>query len=103
MSAKKDFDIDPKLRIRTLHQVLLGKSIEELSCIFCLTKKGMKYRLTQLYKYYKVKNRYELMAKFVNMPVEVNQLITEDNIKAHKEYIQNNIKETGIFLPNGGN
>lgn len=64
------FEISDELRLKTLVSLLSGKSPEDMAEEFGISRKGVKYRLTSIYKYYNVKNRYELMAKFVQIPSE---------------------------------
>lgn len=96
-------------RIETLVCVLKGDEMVEIAKKLFLTPKGVKYRLTQVYKYYKVKNRFQLMSMFVNYPkdwdvvrsnVRVKKVKPPKKIKAVKEVtvIQ---QKNEFFLPIG--
>lgn len=63
-------EISDDLRLKTLVSILSGKSQEDIAKEFGISIKGVKYRMTGMYHYYNVKNRYELMAKFVQIPSE---------------------------------
>jgi hypothetical protein len=71
-------------RIETLVYVLKGKTLGEIAQCLFLTPKGVKYRLTQVYKFYKVKNRVELMSMFVQYPNEWNNVKSNIRIKKVK-------------------
>lgn len=60
-----------QLRILTLKPILEGKSLEQIAKELNISVKGVKYRLTILYKYYGVKNRHQLMAQYIKFPSEL--------------------------------
>jgi hypothetical protein len=47
---------------------------------FGVTNKAIKLRLTGIYKYYKVKNRIELMALYINIPLEIRKYMQKRNV-----------------------
>lgn len=69
-------------RIETLVCVLKGYEMDEIAEKLFLTTKGVKYRLTQVYKFYKVKNRFQLMSMFVTYPVDWD--LVRSNVKVKK-------------------
>ena len=71
------FEISDELRLKTLVSLLSGKSQEEIASEFGISVKGIKYRMTAMYRYYSVKNRYELMAKFVQIPSDALVVINK--------------------------
>lgn len=66
-----DMESNEVLRLQMLRCVLEARSMEFMVEKFGVTEKGIKFRLTNLYKYYGVKSKYELMAKFIELPEEV--------------------------------
>jgi hypothetical protein len=70
-------ELSVKLRIKTLKPILEGKSLDEVATLLDTTVSTVKYRLTQMYVYYGVKNRYELMALYIKLPSEIYRHVEE--------------------------
>lgn len=68
--------------------VLEGKDVHQIAVEFRVTVKAIKLRLTRMYKFYKVKNRIELMALYINIPLEIRKMMTQNEtpIVRRKEY-----------------
>lgn len=85
---KKSVGISRELRLKTLKPVLEGKSLKEISEELNINIPTLKYRLTQLYKYYNVSNRYTLMAQYIKFPSELykhNKNFTINRVNGIKE------------------
>lgn len=65
---RTNIQISKELRIKTLIPILEGKELDHIAVDLCITVKSLKYRLTQIYKYYGVKNRTQLMALYIKVP-----------------------------------
>jgi DNA-binding CsgD family transcriptional regulator len=68
-----------EMRLKTLTLILQGKDIDTIAMEFGVTTKAIKLRLTGIYKYYKVKNRIELMALYINIPLEIRKSMRKNN------------------------
>jgi DNA-binding NarL/FixJ family response regulator len=66
-------------RLKTLNLILQGKDIDTIAMEFGVTAKAIKLRLTGIYRYYKVKNRIELMALYINVPLEIRKAMRKKN------------------------
>lgn len=82
-------------RIETLVCILKGKTLEEIAQSLFMTPKGVKYRLTQVYKFYKVKNRVELMSMFIKYPNEWDEV--RSNIRVKKVRKRKTIPKEVVF------
>lgn len=65
---RTNVQISKKLRIETIIPILKGLELKDVSNELNIPIKTLKYRLTQIYKYYGVKNRLELMALYIKIP-----------------------------------
>lgn len=64
--------------------------------------KCLKHRLTLLYKFYGVKNRIELMALYVNIPLEIRKSLMVPIVRKKKYVTREQFKENSeVFLPKG--
>lgn len=70
-NRRTEMELNETLRLQTLRCILEARSTEYMAEKFGVTEKAIKFRLTNLYKYYGVKSKYELMAMFINLPDEV--------------------------------
>lgn len=70
-TRRTDMEISTELRLKTLEMILKGLDVEQMANESCVSVKGIKFRLTNIYKFYGVKNRYQLMAKYVTLPKEL--------------------------------
>lgn len=86
---RNKIELSRKLRLKTLKPILEGKSTKDVCKELGLNIKTLKYRLTLLYKYYGVSNRYELMAQYIKFPSELykhEKDFTIDRVRGKKEY-----------------
>ena len=60
--------------------VMLGYNINKMAAELNITEKGIKFHLTNIYRKYNVKSRYELM-HLVNKLSETNNNTSTNNIK----------------------
>lgn len=88
---RRDIEISEKLRMQTLIPILEGKELEEIAPTLFIATKSLKYRLTQMYRFYGVKNRIQLMALFVKVPDEFRGALEGSKPKV----------STGFELPTG--
>lgn len=65
---KKFVELSKETRLKTLAMILEGKDYHHMAMELGISVKGVKFRLTHLYKYYGVKNRIELMAMYIKPP-----------------------------------
>jgi DNA-binding CsgD family transcriptional regulator len=77
---RNNIEISRELRLKTLNMILQGKEVHEMAMEFKISAKTIKYRLTLIYGYYRVKNRVQLMALYVNIPIEVRKYLTEEKV-----------------------
>lgn len=85
---RNKIELSKELRLKTLKPLLEGKSSKAICNELNLNIKTLKYRLTLLYKYYGVSNRYELMAQYIKFPSELykhNKNFTINRVNGIKE------------------
>lgn len=100
-NRRTEMEINEGLRLETLRCILEARSMEYMAEKFQVTEKAIKFRLTNLYKYYNVKSKYELMALFVQLPEELNVVEEAEELGlVEKEAIEESIELEGM-LPSG--
>jgi hypothetical protein len=75
---RNKIELSRELRLKTLFYILKGKDLHETAMELNIKVKCLKYRLTLLYKFYGVKNRIELMALYINIPLEIRKMLLKD-------------------------
>lgn len=88
MSRRNQIEISKELRLQTLYALLSGKDLHTVAMTLGIKVKTLKARLSLIYKFYKVTNRLELMALYVNIPLEIRKVMrTKDTpIMRRKSY-----------------
>jgi hypothetical protein len=78
---RRNVEISRTLRLTLLKPILEGKGLDDVSKEVNINIKALKHQLTYLYKYYGVRNRYELMAQYIKFPSELYKYIPHLNIQ----------------------
>jgi hypothetical protein len=76
---RNNIEISKELRLQTLHALLSGKDLHVVAMVLGIKVKTLKARLSLIYKFYKVKTRLELMALYVNIPLEIRKVMRQNN------------------------
>ncbi len=84
MPKRSNIEISKELRLKTIVPILEGKEIDEIAKELGVSVKGLKYRLTLIYKYYNVKNRIQLMALYTNIPTPFRRFVKGVKRKTYK-------------------
>jgi hypothetical protein len=77
--GRKSKEQSGEWKLQMLKAVLQAKSMEEMQEAFGIGEKGVKWRLAELYKTHGVKNKYELMARYVVLPEELEEVSFESS------------------------
>jgi hypothetical protein len=103
--GRKSKEQSGEWKLQILKAVLQAKSMEEMQEAFGISEKGVKWRLAELYKTHGVKNKYELMARYIVLPEELadvemtaSEKIVETEVAPSEKIVET---ETGGLLPVG--